>query len=279
MHLPAEPISQKLISMNDVVTQRRGINSVEVGIDVLRALQEAGGPATLGALSASAKMPASKVHRYLASYIRTGLVHQSNTTRRYELGPFALNLGLAALRQLDVITLAGEASIAAANSTGMTSLMTVWSGKGPVIVRWTRGMTPMYTSLSLGSVLPPLYSATGQVFLSHLPQAAPFSAAQSQRGSRRQLELKPLTEVQIEEVKHKEHRQVVAWVDGRYMLGIHEFACPVLDCQGNAAVVLTLVSATDAIADPKHPATRKLVALCAGVSEQANRFGLKGPRS
>ena len=89
----------------DLAENRRGIQSVEVGLGLLRALQDAPGSLSLTAVSEAAGMPPSKAHRYLASYVRAQLVRQDQDTRRYELGPFALSLGLAALSQLDLIAL------------------------------------------------------------------------------------------------------------------------------------------------------------------------------
>jgi DNA-binding IclR family transcriptional regulator len=46
-------------------------------------------------LAADTGMSAAKAHRYLVSYQRLGLVLQDAGTTRYDLGPAALNLGLA----------------------------------------------------------------------------------------------------------------------------------------------------------------------------------------
>ncbi|MGH7881261.1 MAG: helix-turn-helix domain-containing protein, partial [Candidatus Binataceae bacterium] len=76
---------------SELVENRRGIQSVEVGIALLKALKDAPGSSTLTTLSEMARMPASKAHRYLASYVRAGLVRQDLANRRYELGPLALS--------------------------------------------------------------------------------------------------------------------------------------------------------------------------------------------
>lgn len=74
------PRTKRDISL-ELAESRRGIQSVEVGIPLLKALQEAQGPLTLTVLSEMARMPASKAHRYLASYARAGLVRQDSATR------------------------------------------------------------------------------------------------------------------------------------------------------------------------------------------------------
>ena len=262
----------------DLAENRRGIQSVEVGIALLRALQEAPGALTLTAVSEAASMPASKAHRYLASYVRAGLVRQDPITRRYELGPFALSLGLAALSQLDLISLAGEASREITESTGLTSLLCVWANHGAVIVRWTRGAQPVITSLALGSVLPPLSSATGQALMAHLPRSVTADAVKAEQRMRQQMKLEPIDVARIEETLARVRRQGCAWVDSGFIPGLRAFACPILDYQQEAAAAITLISSVDRIADPKHPAARALIERCATVSKQAGSFELAAPR-
>ena len=60
-----------------------GIQSVEVSASLLRALAENAGPMTLTSLAKLARMSLSKAHKYLASFIRIGLVRQDNATGRY----------------------------------------------------------------------------------------------------------------------------------------------------------------------------------------------------
>ena len=88
--------------------ERRRIQSVAVGFRLIRALEAASAPMSLTQLAAAADMPTSQAHLYLASYLHEGLVHQDPGTNRYQLGPFALRLGVAAMRALDVVALARE---------------------------------------------------------------------------------------------------------------------------------------------------------------------------
>src|SRR3546814_16156998 len=73
---------------------RRSIQSIETGFPLLAALVDAGVALTLRDLAARAGMTSAKAHPYLVSFTRVGLVRQAATTGQYELGPFALKLGL-----------------------------------------------------------------------------------------------------------------------------------------------------------------------------------------
>ena len=90
-------------------TEQRGIGSVEVGGQLLRVLTEADGPMMLRDLAASAGMTAAKAHPYMVSYMRLGLVEQDRASGRYELGPLALQMGLASMRRLNPVRVATEA--------------------------------------------------------------------------------------------------------------------------------------------------------------------------
>ncbi len=88
--------------------ERAGIQSVEVGFTLLEVLAKADGPLMLRDLAASASMSAAKAHRYLVSFQRLGLVHQDASSTRYDLGPSALQLGLAPLTPVDALSLSLE---------------------------------------------------------------------------------------------------------------------------------------------------------------------------
>jgi DNA-binding IclR family transcriptional regulator len=53
-------------------------------------------------------MSASKVHRYLGSVNRIGLVAQSRSYGLYDMGPSLRRLGIEALRRIDEVGLASE---------------------------------------------------------------------------------------------------------------------------------------------------------------------------
>src|SRR5215469_6338270 len=90
---------------------RQGIQSIEVGATLLQALAKAPGPQMLRDLAAAADMPPAKAHRYLVSFARMGLVSQQPETGLYDLGAFALDLGLTALARLEPVTVAGTALV------------------------------------------------------------------------------------------------------------------------------------------------------------------------
>src|SRR5438093_12008667 len=115
----------------EVIKERAGIQSVEVGFGLLQVLGEAAGPLMLRDLARDAGMSAAKAHRYLVSFQRMQLVVQDAATTRYDLGAAALKLGLAALERLDAVKLARERVARLMESIGHTLALAVWGNHGP----------------------------------------------------------------------------------------------------------------------------------------------------
>lgn len=76
-------------------------------------------------LAAVAEMAPSRAHSYLVSYARLGLIVQDNDGR-YDLGPAALQIGLAYLQRLDPYKAAVPFVEELADKTGHTVVMAVW---------------------------------------------------------------------------------------------------------------------------------------------------------
>jgi DNA-binding IclR family transcriptional regulator len=152
------------------VPEQRHIQSVNVGFGLIRQLEVAPNPMSLKELSRAAGMPPSQAHLYLVSFIKAGLVQQEPNSSRYELGPYALQLGLAAMRKLDVIRLARQSMHCLQDRTGEAVFLCVWGNHGPTLVAKVDGTRSSPRSLQIGYVLPVLPTATGRTFLAFLPR-------------------------------------------------------------------------------------------------------------
>ena len=155
----------------DVADARQGIQSVEIAMTVLLALERGAGPMTLTQIADSCGMRASKVHRYLVSLGRVGLVSQSPRSGRYDLGPAMRRLGAEALRRMDEVGVASEYLADLRDRTKHAVSLLAWGDKGPVVVRWEPGAYPLSSTVRVGSTLPVLTTSAGHVFLSCLPDA------------------------------------------------------------------------------------------------------------
>src|SRR5262245_51402367 len=123
---------------------RRGIQSIEVGGQLLTALVASGRPMALRDLSRAASMVPAKAHPYLVSFSNLGLVKQDPHTGEYLLGPLALQLGLVALHGLDPVSeaLAEVGQLAA--TLGHAVAIAVWGNHGATIVHFHESNDPIH---------------------------------------------------------------------------------------------------------------------------------------
>src|SRR5580658_3163830 len=133
---------------------QQGVQSVEVGMRLFKALAAASDPLMLKDLAAAARMPPAKAHRYLVSLNRAGLVEPNSTAGLYDLGPFAVELGLSALGRLSPVATAEPFLEELRQAIGQTVAVAAWGSQGPVIVRWLGVDTPVVATLRVGSIMP-----------------------------------------------------------------------------------------------------------------------------
>lgn len=76
-----------------------GVQSVDRAIDVLEAMTELGGAATLSELAATTGLALPTIHRLVRTLVSRGYARQA-PSRRYTLGPNLIRLGESAGRQL-----------------------------------------------------------------------------------------------------------------------------------------------------------------------------------
>ena len=148
----------------ELARQRQGIQSIEVGTRLLRALAASQRSMMLRDVARNAGMPAAKARRYLVSFMRMGLVEQDANTGRYDLGEFSLELGLASLARLDPVRLAGPVLDDLCEQIGATVALAMWGNHGATCVRWVEAGGAVTVTLRTGVVLPLTTSATGLAF-------------------------------------------------------------------------------------------------------------------
>lgn len=234
----------------DSEPQRAGIQSVEVGFELLKALSEVPGALMLRDLAAAAGMSAAKAHRYLVSFQRLGLVVQDPVSTRYDLGPAALRIGLATLARVDAVKLARARMPALLQETGHTLAIAVWGNQGPTMVHWEEAPQAAPVPLRLGDVMPLLTSATGRCFAAFMPgdgrdgerirRMIDDELARLRRMPPTGL---PLTDVPldlpaVDAMLAEVRRQGVGRVVHGMVPGVGGFCAPVFDAQGRLALAL-----------------------------------------
>jgi len=252
--------------------QRAGIQSVEVGFELLDALSRTDGALMLRDLAAAAGMSAAKAHRYLVSFQRLGLVVQDPVNTRYDLGPAALRLGLASLARLDGVKLARQRIDTLLAETGHTLAIAVWGNQGPTMVHWTEAPQTVPVTLRLGDVMPLLTSATGRCFAAFMggsgqdaSRVEPMLRAELARLKKLPDNGLPLSDVprtwaDVQSLLAETRRRGLARVVHSLLPGVGGFCAPVFDAQGRLALGLVVLGSVVTLdTDWSSPAAHALL--------------------
>jgi DNA-binding IclR family transcriptional regulator len=252
--------------MADADGSGAGLKSLDAALGVLAQMASADGAQSLSDIARACGMPRSKVHRYLASFVAAGLAQQRDRSGLYDLGKEAIHLGLAALARHDFVNHAAEDLPDLALGSGMTVLLSVWGNDGATVVRWERGVSPAVTSTGLGTTLPLLNSATGRAFLAWAPDRAigRIRDQELRRAARNPTLLPdvPATRAGLQELVARAKRDGYTSVDGDFIPGLVALAAPVLDWQGEAQAVISLIGVDPAAIQKGSDTVKLLIDYC-----------------
>jgi DNA-binding IclR family transcriptional regulator len=210
-----------------------GIQSIEVGLRLLRPIIEAGGPLNLKALSEAAGYAPPKAHRYLVSLIRMKLVAQDAVTGRYGLGELAFELGLAAIGLLDREGMGRAAIRTIRAATHQTACMVAWANGGATVVSVEPGMGTIFLGVRTGSILSLLRSASGRVFLAYLPRDITKTVL------KQELAENPMKPASVTALIEQVQRERISRIRDSMMVGLSAVSAPVFDHEGRLAYTLT----------------------------------------
>jgi DNA-binding IclR family transcriptional regulator len=248
-----------------------GIQSVEIAARILRALAEGGGALPLRDLAAATGMHRGKVHRYLISLARAGLVSRATEAGNYCIGPLAITAGLAGLNRLDPVRLAYEALPGLRDRIGETVLLAVWGENGATVIALENSAWPVTLNVRVGSVLPLFGSATGRVFAAFLPEA-------EARAARARGALPEQERAAFDRALARARRDGFSWVEGSLIPGLNAVAVPVFDHAGKLALVIGAVGRRETFGPARSAAaTRALAEGAAGLSRRLGYGGNLAP--
>jgi len=242
------------MAASDTDRAQRGIQSIEVGGQLLRALVHHGRPMALKDLAREADMTAAKAHPYMVSFGRLGLIEQDRASGHYLLGPLALQLGLISLQQADPVHIATPLIAQLAQQTGHTVALAVWGARGATIVRTAESPSPVHVNMRHGTVFSLTNTASGRVFAAFLDADAVRQLLEDERQRQKQRKgsepvpaagmppVQPLPswsdfERQLQEVR----THGISRSDGEVIEGVSAMAAPVFDHTGAIVLAVTAI--------------------------------------
>ncbi|MFB9371870.1 IclR family transcriptional regulator [Kitasatospora sp. NPDC001664] len=144
-----------------------GVQSVERAFQLLEALADSGGIATLSELSASSGLPMPTIHRLIRTLVQQGYVRQ-DTARRYTLGPRLIRLGETSGRLLGSWARPYLAELMEA--TGETANLAVLEGGEVVYVGQVQSRRSMRMFTEVGRRVQPHCTGVGKALLAQLDE-------------------------------------------------------------------------------------------------------------
>lgn len=218
--------TKNIESSGAITDARKGVQSVDRAFEVLRVFEHSERPLSVKDIADKTGMASPQVHHYLVSLTRSGVIQQ-RPKGTYELGVFALQLGLCALRRLEPIELAIEAGREFRDANGESTFISLWGSHGATIIRYFDGFMPVAVEIRTGFTMPLMESATGHVFLTWLDDKATADM------------VIPSNVFNPKEIKIATKKAGLGHVHGDLLPRISALSAPVFDRDGQLAFAIT----------------------------------------
>jgi DNA-binding IclR family transcriptional regulator len=224
--------------------EQRGIQSIEVGGEILKVLASEPRPMPMRELVKRAQMPSGKIHPYLVSFSKVGLVAQDPLTGHYKVGPMAIRLGLTGLQTMNPIREATPFAETLANETTYNVAMVVWGDLGPVVVQLFDGVYALHTNMRIGTLMSLAATATGRLFAAFLPRPMIERMLLDDRMRLGPNIAEPLDEKMVEDLVQEARTNRMSRGVNYPTPGIASFSAPVFDYTGKMVLAITLSGPT-----------------------------------
>lgn len=223
--------------MPDAGAPRQGIDAVEVAGAILQALLRCPRPARLKDIEIATGIPSAKVHRYLVSMIRCGLVRRHGSSGRYDFGLLAHQVGQVVARDNDVVAQIEARLAQFSQEIGEVVGVAQWVGNGVAFVNWFESSPEFSIRLKPGLQLDITTSATAKLLAAYLSREATEPLVRSELAAR---QMQATEEVERVYRDYAEIRASgIANSLGARRSGLNALSVPIFDQDGQVVVAVT----------------------------------------
>jgi IclR family acetate operon transcriptional repressor len=207
------------------------------------------------------------VQKLISALSAQGYVVQDKSTKRYHLGPEAVQLGLTALSRLEIRRIAHPHLEALSRESGETVFLGIARDKHAIYIDKVVSAHPVRMDAPLGVNRPYNCTAVGKVLLAGLPdeefERLAADGAFEQRTERSVSEAEALR-AEIEQVR------VQGWArdDEEYISGAGCVAAPVHDHEGQVIAALTVSGPAARIGEKLDNIVARVKARAVAISEE-----------
>jgi DNA-binding IclR family transcriptional regulator len=229
-----------------------GIQSVEIAIEILKKIAEVDKPLSITEISNLCDMSKSKLHRYLSSFTRTGILEKSPETK-YTLGTDLILLGLKASQKLNIKEAAAPYLMEIKETINETVALAIFGESGPFFISWEESNRPINLGIKVGSQVSITQSAGGMIFASFLPKE------KVEKKVNQELLENGIEPLQFSNQLNQIKKNGYAFVNGKVLDGISAIACPIFDHSSNLVATIVVVGMENQLdTSPESPAVQLL---------------------
>lgn len=213
-----------------------GVQSLEVGLTVFDVLATGSRPMMLKEIAEEIDMHPAKVHRYLVSLVRSGYAQQF-ANGRYGVGDKALVLGLATVKRTEHLQQAQKELQALQLQINECVQVAKWTSLGPLVVQFLEPNHPVLITARVGSLMPVLRSATGNVFASYLPEHMVRPLMEKEWAE--STSIGPENWAAFEALKQNILANGMGVIEGNLISGVNALSAPIFDANNEIVFVIT----------------------------------------
>ncbi|PKH07407.1 IclR family transcriptional regulator [Moritella sp. Urea-trap-13] len=151
--------------------KNQGIQSVEQAFEIIDFFSNKNQPISLGDAALQMDISKSKLHKYLASFLRIGIITQ-DINGHYCHGSKLIELGAKILGHTDILHFCEPELQRLRLETQEATALAVWTTQGPMIVRFLESPYPVAISFRVGFHAPLTQSSVGMCFAAFSPEEA-----------------------------------------------------------------------------------------------------------
>lgn len=225
-------------------TNRQGVDAVEVVGVILQAMLRLPRPTRLKEIETATGIAAAKLHRYLVSMVRCGMVSRQDGGNRYDFGLLTYRLGQVAAHDHSVLSLLEPMFEKFVSQLGNPDLgqavgIGQWVGHGATIVRWFESDSALSVRLKPGVNLSLTTSATAMLLAAYLPREKTEALVRQEL-----LERGEGSDVDVSAVYAQYARiraQGIASSLGARRSGLNALSAPLFDARGHVIAAITIL--------------------------------------
>ncbi|WHY77107.1 IclR family transcriptional regulator [Neobacillus sp. WH10] len=153
----------------DTVMSGHGIQSLELGINILIKIAEEDKPLSITEISDLCGISKSKLHRYLTSLCRTGFL-QRDSSLQYSIGSTLIRIGNNAVKSFDIKDIARPTLIKLRDLFNETVFLSIWGGNGPYPIEIEESRRQINIGIQVGNKTSIVLTTSGRLFAAFLPE-------------------------------------------------------------------------------------------------------------